>query len=163
MAKNKKTIKWKRKRRMVGQERRNRQKEGRERMVRERLERREAERKRKGIDGGKFCVIVRQYCYRFFFLSFQRSCQIQFELGFETWPTFRGRDVIRGSGKKMKNLVASFTLESINRPAKGRCLMLISLIETDDSSHANTLPRVSTRLWCVCVHGHAWTRKVEEG
>lgn len=51
MAKNKRTIKWKRKRRMVGQERRNRQKEGRERVVRERLERREAERKRKGIDG----------------------------------------------------------------------------------------------------------------
>lgn len=70
MAKNKKTIKWKRKRRMVGQERRNRQKEGRERMVRERLERREAERKRKGIDGGRFRVIVRQYCYRFFFSLF---------------------------------------------------------------------------------------------
>lgn len=149
---------------MVGQERRNRQKEGRERVVRERLERREAERKRKGIDGGRFRVIVRQYCYRFFFSLFPTIVSNSIRIGIRNVADLSrtGRDSTIGE-KKMKNLVASFTLESINRPAKGRCLMLISLIETDDSSHANTLPRVSTRLWCVCVHGHAWTRKVEEG
>lgn len=122
------------------------------------LTRRSWKKTKRNEDGGKDFASPFAVTAINFFLG-QRSCQIQFESG---WPTvadlsWTGRDSAIG---KMENLAPSFTLESINRPAKGRCLMLISLIETDDSSHANTL-RCIHECWCTVMPEQEKWRKDE--